>query len=117
MDHDLIRLLSRAAHAGTELTLDGDRVRITGHRDPTTIAALRARRDDIHTLLAGPCAHCGSPPWIHEHATGIPWCRPCARHRGHQLLRHEHPHLTSELAGGTYRGAPASVTRHVREVA
>jgi len=94
MDTQLIRLLTTAHRTGLTFTHDTTRVIVTGHpHDPTVVDQLRARRDDIHTLLAGPCAACGAPPWIHEHGTGIPWCRPDAQRRGVQLLTHERPDL------------------------
>lgn len=94
MDLTLIRLITRATRAGTELAITNGQLRVRG-APPETLDQLRTRRDDLIALLTGPCAACGDPPWIHEHATGIPWCRPCARLRGTQLLRHEHPNLTT----------------------
>lgn len=94
MDHALIRLLTRAARAGAELTTNDNQVHIRGLNDPELLAELRTHRDAIRTLLTSDtCAACNTPHWIHEHVTGIPWCRPHANQRGTQLLRHEAPHL------------------------
>lgn len=93
MDTDLVKLLTRAVREGLEIALIDGIPSMRGHASPATIDTLRERRWDVQQLLAGGCAACGAPPWIHEHGTSIPWCRPCARRRGLQLLRHEHPEL------------------------
>lgn len=98
MERDLVKLITRAVRDRTTFTLVDGHVELAGARPPDPLLAeLRARRDDIHALLAGNCAACDDPPWIHEADTSIPWCRPCARHRGLQLLRHERPDLLEEL--------------------
>lgn len=93
----LLQLLTRAARTGLTLELDGDRVVARGN--PGNLRdELREHRDQIRALLAGNCANCNATPWIHEHATAIPWCRPCAGQRGLALLRHEHPELLEQEA-------------------
>lgn len=89
-DMTLIRALTRAARAGTEFDIHDGELRIRG---PIPDELLK-HRDTIRTLLlTDTCAACGAPAWIREHATAIPWCRPCANRRGTQLLRHEQPGL------------------------
>lgn len=94
MDHVLIKLITRAARAGTEFTVTDETLLVRGTPPGDE---LRARADDVRALLtAEHCAACGAPAWIHEHATAIPWCRPCAHRRGTQLLRAEQPHLVDQ---------------------
>lgn len=93
MDRPLIILLTRATRAGATFRLEHGRVQMTGQPGDDIVNELRTHRVAITALLAGNCANCDSPPWIHEHATAIPWCRPCAGRRGTALLRHEHPEL------------------------
>lgn len=86
-----IKIITRAARAGTEFAVIDDQLYVRG--TPPS-AELRAHRDDVAwLLLSEDCVICGAEQWIREHATAIPWCRPCARRRGTQLLRAEHPEL------------------------
>ena len=96
MDAALIRLVTRAAREGLHLDPMDGHAHTAGTAAPDTLNRLRARRDDITALLAGGCAACGATPWIREHDTSIPWCRPHARQRGEQLLRHERPDLLAD---------------------
>lgn len=94
----MIRLISRAARAGAELIVKDGAVHVRGLEDPELLTQLRAHKAAITGLLTSPsCAGCDAEPWIHEADTSIPWCRPCANHRGLQLLRHERPDLLEEL--------------------
>ena len=61
MDTAAVKLLTRAARAGLTFTLEGQRVTVACHPDDELVTALRARRDAIAELLAGPCV-CGEPP-------------------------------------------------------
>jgi hypothetical protein len=91
MDHVLIKAITRAHRAGTEITIHHDELLVRGTPPGPDLADHRIA---VRALLTSDaCAGCGRPHWIREHGTAIPWCRPCANRRGRQLLRHEQPHL------------------------
>lgn len=97
MDTDAIRLLTQAVRSGATFTATDDRVTVIGNPGTYLAMQLRNHRDAIRALLlAGCCAACPEPTWIHEADTHIPWCRPHANLRGLQLLRHENPHLLEQ---------------------